>query len=69
MEKRISQFWIDYCNGAVQLDPEFAQRDQQYFEESTNTDVNIRGKISTKYGKKYISGADTAICDIEGKQV
>lgn len=68
MVRCYSQFWIDYCNGA-ELNPEFAQRDRQYFEESTNADVNIRGKVSTKYGKKYVSGADTAICDIEGKQV
>lgn len=68
MEKRYSIFWLDYCNGAVVLDQEFANRDQMYYEESEHDHLSIKGKVISTHGKGYISGAG-AYCDIEGKQV
>lgn len=69
MERQYSSFWIDYCNGAVVLDQEFADRDQMYYEESEHNHLNIRGKVVTAYGRGYVEGAGIKACDIEGKQI
>lgn len=70
MEKRYySQFWFRYCTGDLQLDPEFARRDDDYFEESLYEDYTISGRVRFDRDRQYVEYKDFMISDIEGKQI
>lgn len=67
MDRFYSRFWLDYCSGAIVLDPEFAERDSAYSEESEDF-YNVRGRVVTTQTQSFVIDGH-AVCDIEGKKV
>lgn len=67
-QKYYSQFWLDYAEDRIELDPEFAWND---IKEDFESDANIiSGRVRVNRNQfEYVEYKNCAVCDIQGRPI